>query len=86
MVVDIVGIAHPAFADHIFCTHHSPVGTDVSDRWRMLRPGLLPLWAGLPMGLFDDMYSGQPLGSGILLFSLTLIALDLIELRFPWSG
>lgn len=54
--------------------------------WRMLRPGLLPLWAGLPMGLFDDMYSGQPLGSGILLFSLTLIALDLIELRFPWSG
>ena len=25
--------------------------------WRLLRPGLLPLWAGLPLGLFDDLYS-----------------------------
>ena len=54
--------------------------------WRVLRPGLLPMWAGLPLGLFDDLFSGQPLGSGILLFSLTMIALDLIEMRFPWRG
>lgn len=54
--------------------------------WRMLRPGLLPLWAGFPLGLFDDLYSGQPFGSAILLFSLTLIALELIEQRFPWRG
>ena len=54
--------------------------------WRLLRPGLLPLWAGLPLGLFDDLYSGQPLGSGVLLFSLTLIAVELIEIRFPWRN
>ena len=54
--------------------------------WRLLRPGLLPLWAGFPLGLVDDLLSGQPLGSSILLFSLTLIALDLFELRFPWRG
>jgi rod shape-determining protein MreD len=54
--------------------------------WRQLRPGLLPLWAGLPLGAFDDLFSGQPFGSGILLFSLTLIALELIDLRFPWRG
>lgn len=54
--------------------------------WRVLRPGLLPMWAGLPLGLFDDLFSGQPVGSGILLFSLTMIALELIELRFPWRG
>lgn len=54
--------------------------------WRMARPGLLPLWAGLPLGLFDDLYSGQPFGSGVLLFSMTMIALELIELRFPWRG
>ena len=54
--------------------------------WRFLRPGLLPMWAGLPLGLFDDLYSGQPIGSGILLFSLTMIAIDLIELRFPWRA
>ncbi|MFB0611375.1 rod shape-determining protein MreD [Aurantiacibacter poecillastricola] len=52
--------------------------------WRMSRPGLLPMWAGFPLGLFNDLYSGQPLGSGILLFSLTMIALDLLETRFPW--
>jgi rod shape-determining protein MreD len=54
--------------------------------WRLLRPGLLPLWAGLPLGLFDDLYSGQPFGSGVLLFSLTLIAIELIEIRFPWRN
>lgn len=54
--------------------------------WRILRPGLLPMWAGLPLGLFDDLFSGQPLGSAVLLFSVTMIALDLIEVRFPWRG
>lgn len=54
--------------------------------WRLSRPALLPLWAGFFFGLFDDLFSGQPLGSGIMLFSLALIALDLIEARFPWSG
>lgn len=54
--------------------------------WRMLRPEVFPLWAGFPLGLWDDFFSGQPLGSAILLFSLTFIALDLIERRFPWRG
>ena len=61
-----------------------PFGYMLLLAWRLLRPGLLPLWAGLPLGLFDDLYSGQPLGSGVLLFSLTLLAIELIELRFPW--
>lgn len=61
-----------------------PMGFLMLIAWRLLRPGLLPLWAGLPLGLFDDLYSGQPLGSGILLFSLALFAIEAIELRFPW--
>lgn len=61
-----------------------PMGYLLLLSWRMLRPGSLALWAGFPLGMFDDMFSGQPLGSGILLFSLTMIALDLLELRFPW--
>ena len=52
--------------------------------WRQLRPGLLPVWAGLPLGLFDDLYSGQPFGSAMLLWSLAMIALDVVEARFPW--
>lgn len=54
--------------------------------WRQLRPGLLPVWAGLPLGFFDDLYSGQPMGSAILLWSLAMIVLDAIELRFPWRS
>jgi len=54
--------------------------------WRLLRPNLLPLWAWLPLGLIDDLFSGQPFGSGIMLFSLALIALDLFEGRFPWRN
>jgi rod shape-determining protein MreD len=63
-----------------------PLGFLVMMAWRSLRPGLLPLWAGFPLGLFDDLFSGQPFGSGILLYSLSLIAYDLLELRFPWRG
>ena len=54
--------------------------------WRILRPGLLPIWAGLPLGLFDDLYSGQPLGSGVLLWSLVLLTMEVIDERFLWRG
>ena len=54
--------------------------------WRQLHPGLLPVWAGLPLGLVDDLYSGQPMGSAMLLWSLAMIALDVIEARFPWRS
>ena len=54
--------------------------------WRMVRPGLLPLWAGAPLGAFDDLVSGQPFGSAILLWSLAIIVIELIETRFPWRG
>ncbi len=54
--------------------------------WRMVRPGLLPLWAGAPLGAFDDLVSGQPFGSAILLWSMAMIAIELIETRFPWRG
>jgi rod shape-determining protein MreD len=63
-----------------------PFGFLVMLAWRLLRPGLLPPWAGLPLGLFDDLFSGQPLGSGVLLFSLALIIIELVEIRFPWRN
>lgn len=54
--------------------------------WRQVRPGLLPVWAGLPLGAFDDLYSGQPFGSAILLWSLAMIALELFDARIPWRS
>jgi rod shape-determining protein MreD len=61
-----------------------PFGLLVLLAWKQLRPGLLPVWAGLPLGLIDDLYSGQPFGSAVLLWSLAAILLDLVEARIPW--
>lgn len=63
-----------------------PFGFLILVAWKQVRPGLLPMWAGLPLGLFDDLYSGQPFGSGILLWSLAMIVLDLVEMRIPWRN
>lgn len=54
--------------------------------WRMLRPGFWPSWAGTPLGLIDDLASGQPLGSAVLLFSLTLIVMDMVDERLLWRS
>ncbi|NML94306.1 rod shape-determining protein MreD [Novosphingobium olei] len=54
--------------------------------WRMLRPTLLPVWAGLPLGAWDDLFSGQPFGSGIVLFSGAMLAMEAIDARFLWRG
>lgn len=54
--------------------------------WRMMRPGMLPVWAGLPLGFVDDLYSGQTFGSGILLWSITMLAMEVIDERFLWRG
>lgn len=63
-----------------------PFGFLLLVAWQQQRPGLFPVWAGLPLGLFDDLYSGQPLGSAVMLWSLAMIGLDVIEARFPWRG
>jgi len=54
--------------------------------WRQLRPGLMPVWAGLPLGFVDDLYSGQPMGSAVMLWSAAAIALDYVEARLPWRN
>lgn len=63
-----------------------PLGYMLMLAWRLMRPGLVPMWAGLPLGAFDDLLSGQPFGSGILLFSLSLILAELLDARFPWRS
>jgi len=63
-----------------------PLGFLMLMAWRMVRPGLLPLWIGAPLGAFDDLVSGQPFGCAVMLWSLAMIAIELIETRFPWRG
>lgn len=63
-----------------------PLGFLTYVAWRQMRPGLIPIWAGLPLGLVDDLYSGQPFGSAIFLWSLAAIAIDYVEDRLPWRN
>jgi rod shape-determining protein MreD len=63
-----------------------PLGFLMFVAWRQLRPGLMPIWAGLPLGLFDDLFSGGPFGTAVLLWSVAAIVLDVIEARLPWRN
>ena len=63
-----------------------PLGFLFLIAWRLVRPGLFPVWIGLPMGAVDDLFSGQPFGSAILLWSLTMIVIEIIDARFPWRS
>lgn len=61
-----------------------PWGLLVLLAWRMLHRNLWPVWMGLPLGLFDDLFSGQPLGSAMMLWTLSLLGLDLLDRRMVW--
>lgn len=61
-----------------------PIGFMLLLGWHMLRPGTWPVWAGLPLGLFDDLFSGQPFGSAMALYSLALLLLEVADRRFMW--
>jgi len=63
-----------------------PLGFLMLLAWRLVRPGLLPVWAGFPLGLFDDLYSGQPFGFAILTWSVTLLVIEAVEMRWPWRA
>ena len=54
--------------------------------WRLLRPELWRTWIGVPLGLFDDIASGQPIGSAMCLWTIMLIGIDAIEHRMVWRS
>ncbi|MBO82404.1 MAG: rod shape-determining protein MreD [Citromicrobium sp.] len=63
-----------------------PIGFLFLLGWRLLRPGVLPIWSGLIFGIWDDLFSGQPFGSAIFLLSAAMLAIELVDMRFPWRG
>jgi rod shape-determining protein MreD len=58
-----------------------PMGLLMLLAWRLLARFALRPWAAAPLGLFDDLVSGQPLGCAVLLWSLCFLAIDLVEHR-----
>ena len=50
--------------------------------WRLLAPELLPPWSALGFGAFDDLVSGNPLGSAICLWTVAALMLPFADRVF----
>lgn len=61
-----------------------PFGLLMLLAWRLLRPELWPLWIAAPLGLFDDLMSGQPLGSAVFLWTISLLVIEFASMRLLW--
>jgi rod shape-determining protein MreD len=46
-----------------------------------LRADLIAPWAGIPLGLVDDLFSGAPLGTGMAGWTAALLILEAIDQR-----
>lgn len=49
--------------------------------WRLLRPEMWTPTAALPLGLFNDLVAGHPLGQSMALWTITFLLLDFIDSR-----
>jgi rod shape-determining protein MreD len=58
-----------------------PFGLLMLLAWRLLAPASLRIWAPALLGFVDDLVSGQPLGSAVLLWTLAFLVLELVEQR-----
>ena len=52
--------------------------------WRLLRSDPWPAWWAAPLGLVNDLFAGAPIGLSVALWSVTMLALDLIDRRTMW--
>ena len=80
----IVGSAMTAWPGIVSSPVLPPLGFVMLLCWRLMRPDAWPLWAGIPLGLLDDLLSGQPLGSGVAIWTLVLLSFDAMDRRLPW--
>jgi rod shape-determining protein MreD len=58
-----------------------PLGLLVMLAWRLLAPLSLRVWAPALLGLFDDLVSGQPIGSAMLLWALSFFLVEALDAR-----
>lgn len=61
-----------------------PFGLMMMLGWRLRRQDALPPWSAVLFGLFDDLVSGQPLGSAMLLWTLCFLVIDILDTRLMW--
>ena len=52
--------------------------------WRLLRPEMWQAHMALPLGLFNDLVAGLPIGQSMALWTLTFLILDIVDSRVGW--
>lgn len=61
-----------------------PLGFMILMAWRLMRSDIWPVWVGIPLGFFDDLMSGQPVGSGMALWTIVMLVMDGVDQRVVW--
>jgi len=61
-----------------------PCGLLMLLAWRLRRPELFASWGAAPLGLFDDLVSGQPIGAAMAFWTLCVLAIDVLDTRLVW--
>lgn len=61
-----------------------PFGLIVLLAWRSLHRQIWPAWAGFPLGLWDDLFSGAALGTSVAIWTSLLLGLDMLDRRLVW--
>jgi rod shape-determining protein MreD len=52
--------------------------------WRLLRGDAVPAWWAAPLGLFNDLVTGAPIGLSVTAWTAAMLLLDLADRRTMW--
>ena len=52
--------------------------------WRLLRGDVIPAWGAAPLGLWNDLVLGLPIGISVATWCGAMILLDLLDRRTMW--
>lgn len=52
--------------------------------WRLLRADVWPSWWAAPLGLLNDLVTGDPIGLSIVVWTASMLLLDLLDRRTIW--
>ncbi|GAA4042704.1 hypothetical protein GCM10022281_24880 [Sphingomonas rosea] len=52
--------------------------------WRLLRSDVIPGWWSAPLGLWNDLVLGLPIGLSVATWTAAMIILDLLDRRTMW--
>ena len=52
--------------------------------WRLLRPEMWLAQIALPLGLFNDLIAGHPIGQSMALWTVIFLLFDLVDSRVGW--